>query len=212
MRASRFQRDTLDVEQLDFAAASALTLNGKGRIEQVSEAPSGRVDFALSAANADSLRIAAGLFGFPESVTRSKHLRAWRRSMCMSAWSPPREGDATNASIELGGKAGGSDVSLVARALGDPAKPGEAKIDIDGSVTGERPQAILVLLFPDLPVERLAAAGRTQGKLTVKLAGVPNAKVTGKAALETGVDGRRLRRARLAAAERTCASPAKARW
>ena len=183
------QRDTLDVEQLDFAAASALALNGNGRIEHLRDAPSGRVDFTLQAATTDSLRIAVELFGLPQGVSRSKHLSALAPFDVQVSLVASREGNATNASVELGGKAGGSEVSLVARALGEPARPGEAKIELDGSVTGARPQAFLVLLFPDLPVERLAAAGPTQGKLTVKLAGVPNVKVTGKAALETASIG-----------------------
>src|SRR5262249_57908484 len=64
---------TLDVEQLNFAAGSAIAFNGKGRIEQLSEAPSGRVDFALKASTPDSLRFASGLFGLPDSVTKSPH-------------------------------------------------------------------------------------------------------------------------------------------
>jgi uncharacterized protein involved in outer membrane biogenesis len=177
--------DTLDVEQLDFAAANEIALNGKGRIEQLSQAPSGRVDFALKAATTDSLRITSALFGLPESVARSKHLSALAPLDIHVGLVAAREGDATNASVEVGGRAGGSDVAFVARAIGDPTKLGEAKIDIDGSVTGERPQAFLVLLFPDLPQERLAAAGESQGKLTVKLQGVPKTKIIGKAALET---------------------------
>ena len=184
-----FQRDTLAVDQLDFAATGALALNGKGRIERLSEAPAGRVDFALQAANADSLRIAADLFGFPDSVSRSQHLSALAPLNVHVSLVAAREGELTNAAIELGGTAGGSDLILTARALGDPDQPGAAKIAIDGSVTGERPQALLVLLFPELPVERLAAAGQNRGKLTVKLTGVPNIKVTGKAALETASMG-----------------------
>jgi hypothetical protein len=184
-----FQRDTLDVDQLDFAAPNALVLDGKGRIERVSEAPSGRVDFALQAATADSLRIAADLFGFPDSVAKSKHLSALAPLNVRVSLVAAREGDATNVSIDLGGTAGSSDVSLVARAVGDPDKPGDAKIAIDGTVSGQRPEAVLVLLFPDLPVERFAAASQTEGQLTVKLAGVPNVKVTGKAALESGSMG-----------------------
>jgi hypothetical protein len=182
-------RDTLDVERLDFAAPGALALNGKGRIEQLSAAPAGRVDFSLQAATADSLRIAADLFGLPASVGRSQHLAALAPLNVKVGLVAAREGDATNASITLGGKAGASDVMLVGRALGDSARPGDAKVAVDGSVTGQRPEAFLVLLFPELPVERLAAAGQTQGKLTLKLAGVPNAGVTGKAALETGSMG-----------------------
>ena len=186
--------DTLDVQQLDFAAGDAIALDGKGRIERLSQAPSGWVDFALRAATTDSLRITSELFGLPESVSQSKHLSALAPLDVHVGLVAAREGAATNASIELGGKAGGSDIALVAHALGEPAKLGEAKIDIDGSVTGDRPQALLVLLFPNLPAERFAAAGGSQGKLTVKLAGIPNTKLTGKAALETaamklGFDG-----------------------
>ena len=179
------QRGTLDVEMLDFAASSALALNGKGRIENLRDKPSGRVDFALQAANADSLRIVANLFGLPEGVSRSMHLSTLAPMNVHVSLVASREGELTNASIELGGKAGASDVSLVARALGDPAKPGEAKIDVDGKVVGEKPQAFLVLLFPDLPLERIATSAGSHGRLMVKLSGVPNTKVTGKAALET---------------------------
>jgi hypothetical protein len=183
------QSDTLEISQLDFAAAGALTLNGKGRIERLSEAPSGSADFALRAATGDSLRIAAELFGLPGDVSGSKHLSALAPLDVQVSLDASRQGEASQAAIELRGNAGGSDVAVVARALGDPAKPAAATIDIDGSVAGERPHAVLVLLFPDLPVERLAATGRSRGKLTVKLAGVPNSKVTGKAALETEAVG-----------------------
>lgn len=179
------QGGTLDVEKLDFAAASALALNGNGRIENLRDKPSGRVDFALQAANADSLRVAAGLFGLPEGVSRSMQLSPLAPMNVRVSLVASREGELTNASIELGGRAGASDVSLVARALGDPGKPGEAKIDIDGKVVGEKPQAFLVLLFPDLPLERIATPAGSRGRLIVKLSGVPNTKVTGKAALET---------------------------
>ncbi len=179
------QRGTLDVEMLDFAASSTLALNGKGRIENLRDKPSGRVDFALQAANADSLRIAAGLFGLPEGVSRSMHLSTLAPMNVHVSLLASREGDLTNASIELGGKAGASDVSLLAHALGEPGKPGEAKIDVDGQVAGEKPQAFLVLLFPELPLERIATPAGSQGRLIVKFSGVPNTKVTGKAALET---------------------------
>jgi len=179
------QGGTLDVQQLDFAAADALGLNGKGRIERLDQAPSGRVDFSLRAADAASLRIAADLLGLPENVSSSQHLSLLAPLDLHVSLVASREGDLTNASIELGGKTGTSTISARARALGDPAKLGEAKIDIDGKVAGEKPQALLVLLFPDLPLERIATRPGSQGRLIVKLAGVPNTKVTGKAALET---------------------------
>ena len=179
------QGGMLDVQQLDFAASSALALNGKGRIESLRDKPSGRVDFGLQAANADSLRVVADLFGLPEGVSRSMHLSTLAPMNVHVSLVAAREGELTNASIELGGKAGSSDVSLIARALGDPAKPAAAKIDVDGKVVGEKPQAFLVLLFPDLPLERIVAPAGSQGRLIVKLAGVPNSNITGQAALET---------------------------
>lgn len=179
------QGGTLDVEQLDFAASSTLALNGKGRIEHLRDKPSGRVDFGLQAANADSLRIVADLFGLPSGVSRSIHLSTLAPMNVRVSLLAAREGDLTNASIELGGKAGSSDVTLLARALGDPAKPGEASIAVDGKVVGEKPQAFLVLLFPHLPLERIVTPAGSEGRLIVKLSGVPNAKVIGQAALET---------------------------
>ncbi len=179
------QGGTLDVQQLDFAAADALALTGKGRIESLDTAPSGGVDFALKAADAGSLKIAAELFGLPEKVSGSENLAVLAPLDLNVKLNAFREGDLTNAAIAIGGKTGTSDIALTARALGDPGKPGEAKVDIDGKVTGEKPQALLVLLFPDLPLERIAAPEGSQGRLIVKFAGVPNTKMTGKAALET---------------------------
>ena len=183
------QQDNLDVDRLDFAAAGALSLNGKGRIERLSQAPSGKVDFTLSAADADSLRVAADLFGFPADVGRSKHLSALAPLDLQVRLTAAKQGEATQASIQLDGKAGGSDVTLRASAVGDLAKPEAATLDVKGKVAGDRPQALLVLLFPDLPVDRLAATDRSEGTLTVRLAGVPNQKMTGKAALETKAIG-----------------------
>src|SRR3972149_278271 len=68
------QGGPLDVEKLDFAAASTLALNRQGRTEHLRDKPSGRGGFALQDANAASLRVAAGLFGLPEGVSRSMQL------------------------------------------------------------------------------------------------------------------------------------------
>ena len=181
----QLQGGTLDVQQLDFAAADALALNGKGRIDKLDSAPTGGVDFALRAADANSLKIVAELFGLPEGVSGSAQLAGLAPLDLNVNLSATRDGGMTNAAIKLGGKAGTSDVALTARALGDPAKLGEARVDIDGMVAGEKPQAVLVLLFPDLPLERIATPEGSKGRLIVKVAGVPNTKVTGKAALET---------------------------
>jgi uncharacterized protein involved in outer membrane biogenesis len=177
--------DTLDVERLEFAATDELTLTGKGRIESLSEAPSGRVDFALKATTTGSLRTVSELFGLSEDVSKSKYLSALAPFDVRGGLVAVREGDATKASLELAGQAGGSKIALTARATGELDKLAEAEIDLGGSVTGERPEALLVLLFPDLPQDRIAQAGGRQGTLSVKLAGVPKTGVTGKAALET---------------------------
>ena len=176
---------TLDIEQLDFLAPGAIALNGKGRITSVAAAPAGRVDVTLQAQTTDALRVVSELFGLPENVTKSKHLSALAPLDIHAGLVAGPAGDATKASLELSGKVGGSDMALVARAKGEPAKLAEAEIDIGGSVTGERPQALLVLLFPDLPQDRLAAAAGAQGTLSVKLAGVPATKLAGRAVLET---------------------------
>jgi uncharacterized protein involved in outer membrane biogenesis len=179
--------DTLDLQKLDFAAADAVALSGKGHIERLSEAPSGGVDFGLKATTTDGLRIVSQLFGLPQGVSQSKHLSALAPLDIHVGLVAAKQGEGTKASIDLAGKAGGSDVSLIARAVGDPAKLTEANIELDGSVTGDRPQALLVLLFPDLPAERLAAASGGPGKLTLELEGVPKSKLVGKVSLETAM-------------------------
>ena len=119
-------------------------------------------------------------------MSQSKHLSSLAPLDIHVGLVTAKEEGGTKASIELGGKAGGSDVALVGRAVGDPGKLAEANIDLDGSVTGERPQALLVLLFPDLPAERSAATGGA-GKLTLKLQGVPKTKLAGNASLSTAM-------------------------
>ncbi len=177
--------DVLNVQKLDFAAADELKLTGSGRIEHLSEKPAGRVGFAFRAATTDSLRIASELAGLPQDVSKSKYLSTIAPLDIEVGLAATREGDATKAVLELGGKAADSDIALTARALGEPARLGEANVEIEGTVAGERPQALLVLLFPNLPADRFAAAGGSQGKLSVKLAGVPKVNMTGNVALET---------------------------
>src|SRR5262249_2486230 len=152
-----------------------------------SEAPSGGVDFGLKATTVDGLRTIAGLFGFPTEVTQSKHLASLAPLDIHVGLVAAKEGDGTKASMDLDGKAGASDVSLIGRAVGDPGKLAEATVELDGNVTGERPQALLVLFFPDLPAERLAAASGGPAKLTLQLEGVPKTKLTGSVALETSM-------------------------
>jgi uncharacterized protein involved in outer membrane biogenesis len=176
---------TLAIEQLDFAAPGAITLNSNGSIADVADAPSGRVDLNLQAQTTDSLRVLADLFGFPDDVAKSKHLSALTPFDIRAGLIAGPDGDVTKASLDLNGQIGGSDIKLTARAKGEPGKPAEAEIDVDGSVTGDRPQALLVLLFPDLPQDRLAEVAGSQGTLSVKLSGIPATKLTGRAALET---------------------------
>jgi uncharacterized protein involved in outer membrane biogenesis len=185
--------DTLDVSELDFLAEGALKLTGKGRIEHLSAAPSGQVDLAINAANADSLRVASGLIGLPDSIARSKHLASLAPLDVTVALVANGAGHATQASLVVNGSAGGSAVVVKAQANGEPAKLEQADIVLTGSIDGERPQTILGLLLPDVPQDKLATGGK--GKLSFELKGVPKTNLTGRVALETqamtiGFDGR----------------------
>ena len=177
---------TLDVEALEFLAPGAIALGGKGRIVSLADAPTGRVDLTLQAQTTDALRVVTDIFGFSEDVSKSKQLSALAPLDLQAGLVAAREGETTRTSLELSGQVGGSDVALVARAKGAPAELADAEINVGGSVTGEKPQALLVLVFPDLPQDRLAAAAGAQGTLSVTLAGVPSKKLTGRATLETG--------------------------
>ena len=176
-------KDNLDVERLDFAAPGAIALNGNGRIEHVSAAPAGRADLSIQATTADGLKVTTELLGLGESVTKSKQLPSLAPLDLHVGLTATRDGAATTASIEVKGKAGGSDVAILARAAGDPGNLADASIDIDGSVEGERPQALLGLLMPGLASERLAGAGAEGGKFTLQAQGVPSRSVTGRVEL-----------------------------
>ena len=176
---------TLDVEYLDFVAPGAITLGGKGRIASLADSPSGQVDLTLQAQENGSLRALTRIFGFSDNVVKSKHLSALAPLDLRAALVAAREGETTKVSLELNGHVGGSDVALVAKANGAPKAPMDAQIDIAGSVTGNRPQALLVLLFPDLPQYRLAKAAGDQGTLSVKVTGIPSQQLSGRGALET---------------------------
>ncbi|MGC2409212.1 MAG: AsmA family protein [Methyloceanibacter sp.] len=178
-------KDTLDVERLDFSAEGAIALNGKGHIERLSEAPAGQVDFVLQAATAEGLRVGSELLGVAEGVTKSKQLASLAPLDMHVGLTAVRDGNRTKASVAVKGKAGGANVSLIAKATGEPAKLADAEIDIDGTVDGDRPQVLLSLFVPGLTPERLALAGADQGKLTLKAHGVPAANVTWRAELST---------------------------
>ncbi|MGA7371347.1 MAG: AsmA-like C-terminal region-containing protein, partial [Methyloceanibacter sp.] len=176
-------KDILDFERLDFAAPGAIALNGKGRIERLSDAPAGQVDLSLQAATADGLKVTSELLGLGEGVTNSKQLASLASLDLHMGLNAVREGNATKAVIEVKGNAGGTDVSILAKVTGNPAKLADAAIDIDGSVDGDRPQALLALLVPGLTPERLAIAGADRGKFTLKAQGVPNKSIAGRAEL-----------------------------
>src|SRR5262249_50120175 len=179
-------KDTLDVERLDFATPGAIALGGNGRIERVSEAPAGQVDLSLQAMTPDGLKVAGELLGRGDGVTKSKQLASLAPLDLHIGLNAARDGDATRAAIEAKGKAGGTDVAILAKATGDPAKLADAAIEIDGSIAGDHPQALLGLLVPGLAPDRLAIAGADQGKFTVKAQGVPSKGITGRAELATG--------------------------
>jgi uncharacterized protein involved in outer membrane biogenesis len=176
-------KDTLDVERLDFAAPGAIALAGKGRIERLSDAPAGQVDLTLQAMTADGLKVTSELLGLGDSVTKSKQLANLAPLDLHLGLTSVREGNATSASIEVKGKAGGTDVSILAKATGDPGKLADAAIDIDGRVEGNEPQILLGFLVPGLAPERLAVAGAESGTFTLKAQGVPSKGVTGRGEL-----------------------------
>jgi uncharacterized protein involved in outer membrane biogenesis len=179
-------KDTLDVERLDFAAPGAIALNGSGRIERLSDAPAGQVDLSLQAMTADGLKVTSELLGLGDGVTKSKQLASLAPLDLHMGLTSMREGNATKASIEVKGKAGGTDVSIFAKATGDPGKLGDAAIDIDGSVEGNEPQILLGFLVPGVaPERRLAVAGAERGTFTLKAQGVPSKNVAGHGELET---------------------------
>jgi AsmA-like protein/histone H1-like nucleoprotein HC2 len=178
-------KDTLDVERLDFAAPGAITLNGNGRIERLSDAPAGKVDLSLQAMTADGLKVTSELLGLGDGVTKSKQLASLAPLDLHMGLTSVREGNATSASIEVKGKAGGTDVSILAKATGDPGKLADAAIDIDGSVEGNEPQILLGFLVPGLSPERLAVAGAEGGTFTLKAQGVPSKSVAGHGELAT---------------------------
>jgi uncharacterized protein involved in outer membrane biogenesis len=178
-------KDTLDVERLDFAAPGAIALNGNGRIERLSDAPAGQVDLSLQAMTADGLKVTSELLGLGDGVTKSKQLASLAPLDLHMGLTSVREGKATSASIEVKGKAGGTDVSILAKATGDPGKLADATIDIDGSVEGSEPQILLGFLVPGLAPERLAVAGADRGTFTLKAQGVPSKYVTGHGELAT---------------------------
>jgi len=178
-------KDILDVERLDFAAPDVIALNGNGRIERLSDAPAGQVDLSLQAMTADGLKVTSELLGLGEGVTKSKQLASLAPLHLHMGLNAVRDGNATKAAIEVKGKARGTDVSILAKVTGDPAKLADAAIEIDGGVDGDRPQALLALLVPGLAPERLAIAGADRGKFTLKAQGVPNKGVAGRAELST---------------------------
>ena len=178
-------KDTLDVERLDFAAPGAIALNGNGRVERLSDAPAGQVDLSLQAMTADGLKVTSELLGLGDGVTKSKQLASLAPLDLHMGLTSVREGNATKASIEVKGKAGGTDVSILAKATGDPGNLADAAIDIDGSVEGNEPQILLGFLVPGLAPERLAVAGAESGTFTLKAQGVPSKNVTGHGELAT---------------------------
>jgi uncharacterized protein involved in outer membrane biogenesis len=178
-------KDTLDVERLDFAAPGAIALNGNGRIERLSDAPAGKVDLSLQAMTAEGLKVTSELLGLGNGVTKSKQLASLAPLDLHMGLNSVREGNATSASIEVKGKAGGTDVSILAKATGDPGKLADAAIEIDGSVEGNEPQILLAFLVPGLAPERLAVAGADHGKFRLKAQGVPSKGVTGHGDLAT---------------------------
>ncbi len=162
--------DTLDVAEARLrrrrrAAHSPATAVSSS----VSEAALGPRRFRLRAATTDSLRIASELAraaGGREQVEASFEPRAARHQGGLVA---TREGDATKAVLEIG-RQGRRLASRAHRPRHRRADTlAEAEIDLDGSVTGERPQALLVLLFPEPSAgPHCRAPGGSQGTLSVE--------------------------------------------
>jgi len=177
-------KDTLDVERLDFAAPGAIALNGNGRIERLSDAPAGQVALSLQAMTADGLKVTSELLGLGDGVTKSKRLASLAPLDLHMGLTSVRKGNSTSASIEVKGKAGRTDISILAKATGDPGKLADAAIDIDGSVEGNEPQILLGFLVPGLAPERLAVANDS-GTFMLKAQGVPSKSVTGHGELAT---------------------------
>ncbi len=178
-------KDTLNVEGLEFSSPGALSLTGKGRIEGLSTTPTGQIDFSFRAVNAESLGAAATLLGYADDKEDAKQIAGLAPLDVTGVISAASRGGATEASGNIAGTAGGSAVTVQAKMNGDVGKLADASIGIEGSVDGDRPQALLGVFFPGLAESRLSRVGAGKGKLTFKLDGVPSQRLTGTAALGT---------------------------
>ena len=179
-------KDTLAVERLDFDAEGAIALNGNGRIERLSGAPAGKVDLSLRATTPEGLRVASELLGLTEGAREAKQLAGFVPLNLDIGLDAASEGNTSVASLSVNGKAGAADIAFTAKATGEPAKLAEAEIDIAGTISGDRPHAVLSLLIPGMAPDRLAAlTGTDEGTVTLKAHGVPKTGVSGRLELTT---------------------------
>jgi len=179
-------KDTLAVERLDFDAEGAIALAGNGRIERLSGAPAGKVDLSLKATTPEGLRVASELLGLTEGAREAKQLAGFVPLNLDISLDAASKGKATVASLAVNGKAGAADIAFIAKATGKPDKLAEAEVDISGTISGDRPHAVLSLLIPGVAPDRLAAlTGTDEGTVTLAAHGVPKTGVAGRLELTT---------------------------
>jgi uncharacterized protein involved in outer membrane biogenesis len=179
-------KDTLAVERLDFDAEGAIALVGNGRIERLSGAPAGKVDLSLKATTPEGLRVASELLGLTEGAREAKQLAGFVPLNLDIGLDAASKGNATVASLAVNGKAGAADIAFTAKATGKPNKLAEAEVDISGTISGDRPHAVLSLLIPGVAPDRLAAlTGTDEGTVTLTAHGVPKTGVAGRLELTT---------------------------
>lgn len=179
-------KDTLAVERLDFDAEGAIALNGNGRIDHLSGAPAGKVDLSLQATTPEGLRVASELLGLTEGAREAKQLAGFVPLSLDVGLDAASEGKTTVASFVVNGKAGPAAIAFTAKATGKPDKLAEAEMDIAGTISGDRPHAVLSLLIPGMAPDRLAAlTGADEGTVTLEAHGVPKTGVSGRLELNT---------------------------
>ncbi len=181
-----YRDGTLDIARLSFSAGETLSVQGQGRVEQLTKAPSGKVDFALKAANQDAAKLIVETLGLPEWLGNDGQRIARLAPLDLAIGvDAKRSGDVSNVALDIAGSAGETNLAVKGMFEGRIDNFESGAIDGEATLTSSDARQIVELIAPEKAPKRLdgEAAAPGEGVLRIKAKGSPGAGMETSASL-----------------------------
>lgn len=185
-----YRDGTLDIARLSFNAGDSIGVQGQGRIEQLTKAPSGKVDFALTAANENAAKLILESLGLADWMGEDERRIAVLAPLDLAIGvEAQRSGKVSNVALDIAGSAGETNLAVKGTFEGRIDNFEKGAIDGEVTLTSPNGRQIVELIAPgraaNLGDGEVAANG--EGVLRITAKGSPGSGMATSASLNAAL-------------------------